>query len=127
MGIKFDPEKCHGCKYCELACSAKHEKIFNPSKARLTVICRYNKGSITVRGHICIQCKICMKICPTDAIEFTDGHMTLDEDKCIACGECATKCPQKCIAMTDVKALICDTCEGDPECVKFCPHGALTY
>ena len=41
MKLTLDAGKCTGCKICELACSAKHEGVFNPRKARLKIIDRY--------------------------------------------------------------------------------------
>ena len=32
-----DMTKCTGCRMCELACSMKHEGVFNPRKARIKV------------------------------------------------------------------------------------------
>lgn len=126
MRLQFNPELCHGCKYCELSCSAKHEKVFNPHKARLNIICRYSKSGVTVKGNVCILCKLCMKLCPVQAISFENESLHVDYDKCIQCGICAEKCPKKCIATAEGRPLICDLCDGNPTCVKFCPHGALT-
>jgi Fe-S-cluster-containing hydrogenase component 2 len=42
---------------------------------------------------------------------------------------CTVACPFG-NAIYDVSTgniLKCDTCDGDPECVRFCPDGALEY
>lgn len=36
-------------------------------------------------------------------------------------------CKYDAIKLTDQKAIICDLCSGDPECVKHCPTTALDY
>lgn len=48
-------------------------------------------------------------------------------DKCIACGRCVETCPGKVPYINPEKkrALVCDLCSGDPECVKVCDWGAL--
>lgn len=56
-----------------------------------------------------------------------DEHIEVDFDKCIGCGICAEKCPKKVVRIRDEKAYICDTCGGDPKCVKTCPQHALTF
>ena len=42
---------------------------------------------------------------------------------------CVISCPLGAIEIDPVKhtAFKCDLCEGDPECVKICLPGALTY
>jgi Fe-S-cluster-containing hydrogenase component 2 len=31
-----DPEKCTGCRLCEVVCSVKHNGVSNPTLARIT-------------------------------------------------------------------------------------------
>ncbi|MBN1469893.1 MAG: 4Fe-4S binding protein [Fusobacteriaceae bacterium] len=45
----------------------------------------------------CIDCGVCMKICPKNAIEFTKFAHTIT-DICISCGLCAKNCPVKAIS-----------------------------
>ena len=33
-----DSEKCTGCRLCEVACSAGHDGISNPLKARIHIV-----------------------------------------------------------------------------------------
>ena len=42
----------------------------------------------------CIQCGICAKYCPMEAISFSDAKIT-DPLKCIRCSSCVKRCPQK--------------------------------
>ncbi len=54
----------------------------------------------------------------------------MDKDKCTACGECFKACPGNVPRIPRGKkyVVICDLCEGDPECVKVCTeagYGAL--
>jgi anaerobic sulfite reductase subunit C len=41
----------------------------------------------------CIACKLCVSICPAQAIEQKDKAFVLDTDKCILCGLCINNCP----------------------------------
>jgi ferredoxin len=36
----------------------------------------------------CIGCRLCVRSCPVDAIEFKNGKAVIDADKCINCGIC---------------------------------------
>ena len=78
---------------------------------------------------VCSQCKVpvCAKVCPTDALQRTDGTVTLNKEDCISCLKCVEACPFGAIyAHEDCDLPIkCDMCGGDPECVKKCPLGAL--
>ena len=41
----------------------------------------------------CIGCKICVNICPVDAISMKDGKAFIDQETCIHCGKCLHICP----------------------------------
>jgi len=40
----------------------------------------------------CISCRLCVSICPANAIEEKDSAFVLDEKKCIYCGLCISNC-----------------------------------
>ena len=40
----------------------------------------------------CISCRLCVSICPVNAIEEKDSVFVLDENKCIYCGLCIKNC-----------------------------------
>lgn len=40
----------------------------------------------------CISCRLCVSICPVNAIEEKDSVFVLDEKKCIYCGLCIKNC-----------------------------------
>jgi Fe-S-cluster-containing dehydrogenase component len=55
----------------------------------------------------------------------------VDRDKCTSCGACIRACPGTVpfLHPVDNKAVICNLCNGDPECVKVCVeagYNALT-
>lgn len=41
----------------------------------------------------CIACRLCISICPVQAIEEKDKEFALDADKCLLCGLCIKNCP----------------------------------
>jgi len=40
----------------------------------------------------CISCRLCVSLCPVNAIEEKDSEFVLDEKKCIYCGLCVKNC-----------------------------------
>lgn len=42
----------------------------------------------------CNQCKACVDICPTEAIELRDAKLVTDAEKCILCMACTGVCPK---------------------------------
>ncbi len=43
--------------------------------------------------NICIDCNLCVNICPAKAIYEKDGEYKFDEEKCIYCSVCTSTCP----------------------------------
>ena len=133
------PSKCTGCRVCELVCSEAHEGTFQPSKARIQVV----SFDVTVQDVpiVCQQCADapCMEACPQDAISRNPDTtaVVVDRELCIQCGACVRACvigldqiaPEQKLAIRldeeEEMSLKCDLCDGDPQCVKFCPTGAL--
>ncbi len=124
------PEKCLGCRTCELICSFNRAEEFNPQKASVSVI-TYDKAQISV-PIMCTQCEeaSCAKVCPVNAISRNeDGAMMVDEKKCIVCKMCVSACPLGNMAFdgNSRKVFKCDLCKGDPLCAKYCPSKAIDY
>jgi len=125
------PETCTGCRLCELACSARHDRIFNPSGSRVKVI-KQDDASLDI-PTVCLQCSkpVCADACTTGALhrDHRTNAVVVDQDKCIGCRACITACPLGSISFDGEKgiAVKCDLCGGDPECVRYCPTGALQY
>jgi Fe-S-cluster-containing dehydrogenase component len=127
----FNPEKCTGCRACELACSFSCEGLFVPNKSRIKAARIDEEGMDIPMG--CFHCDQapCMLLCPVRAIYFDKdmGGVLINHDKCIGCRLCMTACPFGAISYDSERRLVykCDLCGGDPECVKWCFTQALTY
>jgi len=76
--------------------------------------------------HLCSQCMDypCVASCPVTALSVDPNTkaVIVDRAKCISCGKCINACPGTVpyLHPGDNKAVICNLCGGDPECVKVC-------
>jgi len=126
------PEKCSGCRVCEITCAVHREKVNNPKKARLRVISAYPHPVVRM-PVVCSQCKDakCLSACPADAIYSKDGVVRIKNDDCLGCHACVDACPFGAMYVhSDLDVpLKCDLCEdnGDPQCAKMCPTGAIVF
>lgn len=128
--LMISPEKCIGCRTCELVCSFTKINAFNPKNSKVSVF-TYDEAAVSV-PMMCMQCEdpSCMRVCPTDAITKTaDGLVAIDERKCIGCKMCVSACPLGNITFNtyEGKVVKCNLCEGDPKCAQYCPSGAIEY
>jgi len=126
--IKIDPDKCNGCRACEVICSAFHARpkysTNNPARSRIAI--RFDP----LRDMYV----------PVYAGEYTPAECMGRNTYTIAgkeydeCGFCRASCPSRNLFKEPDSGLPlkCDMCEDDPPqeiplCVKVCIHDALTY
>lgn len=130
--ILTDPEKCIGCRTCEVACMMSHQSSATPEAftSRIRVV----KGGTFTTAVGCHQCEDahCANVCPTGAIHRAAGAWLVEQARCIGCKSCMVACPfgamQVRVVEDRVQALKCDLCahrEGGPACVEACPTHAL--
>ncbi len=131
MMLMIHPDKCTGCRNCELACSMEHEKDFRPKASRIHVYTWEREGfSVPM---MCQQCKdaACTTVCMPKAMHRNpaNGQVELDQSKCIGCKMCVQACPFGCASWDFLGSQIlkCDTCGGDPACATICPTHALEW
>jgi Fe-S-cluster-containing hydrogenase component 2 len=129
--LMIHPDKCSGCLNCEQACSYEKEKQFRPAAARVHVYSWEREGFSV--AMMCQQCNDapCASVCPTGAMHRVAGDTLIayDKEKCIRCRMCVQACPFGNALYDSVTDSIvkCDTCGGDPACVRFCPSKALEW
>ncbi len=145
------PERCIGCRHCEVACAIEHSQskdLFGMleevpiSKPRIHVEVGINFLTFPNRCRHCDPAP-CMQVCPTDAIyrDEETGSVLVNYEKCIHCEACAMACPFGIIRFERVYQVKfkrevnakCDGCierqkEGRiPACVEACKTGALEF
>ncbi|KUH32602.1 oxidoreductase [Thermococcus celericrescens] len=132
MWILITPDKCSGCRLCEVACSLEHEGIIWPEASRIRI---YELLPGVNVPHTCVQCPDypCVESCNFDALSVDEktGAVLVDEEKCTKCGACVLACPGNVPRIPTGKGsvVICDLCGGNPKCVEVCHeagHDALT-
>jgi len=129
--LVVDPQKCNGCKLCEIACSLFHNGEVDPGRSRIDIIEWESKGIyLPVLCQHCADAP-CRAACPKDAISWQDdwGMVVIDYDRCISCRMCMAACPFGAIRFDKVREVVfkCDMCDGQPQCVNFCEPEALTF
>jgi formate hydrogenlyase subunit 6/NADH:ubiquinone oxidoreductase subunit I len=63
------------------------------------------RGKIAFQSALCIGCRLCMRDCPTGAIEIRkvgekEFEAEIDFSKCIYCAQCVDVCPKKALEAT---------------------------
>ncbi len=64
---------------------------------------RFEEGSIKIDMRTCrgIECNLCVKACPTNALYWKAGEIGIMEDLCIHCTACVLNCcVDNCITVT---------------------------
>ena len=147
--IIVDYDKCTGCRTCETVCSSYNHKqkvqgemlpgLGNPHYSNIRV---YGFNPDADVPAVCAMCpdNPCIDACPVSrdpktgrkALYREDKTLTIKNDleRCIGCGSCADACRVGVIIPnpeTNKPERMCTLCDGDPQCVKYCPYGALSY
>ncbi|WP_136797360.1 MULTISPECIES: 4Fe-4S dicluster domain-containing protein [Desulfosediminicola] len=107
--VVADPDKCIGCRVCQIACSAAHAdgdraltvgSMKNPFQPRLHLM-RHRYGYAPVQCRHC-EGAPCANSCQVAAIIQKEGVILVDEDKCMGCKTCLIACPFGALEMAPV-------------------------
>ena len=127
--LQIHPEKCTGCKQCELACAWVQTGSFQPSRSVIRVHIFDEQASFA--PYTCFQCDEawCMQACPVNAIDVDEqtGAKVVIDEVCVGCKLCVIACPFGTMFFdkSGNTAAKCDLCAGDPACAKACPTAAI--
>ncbi len=131
--ISFDPSRCensNGCNICITTCSQEKSGTNDSKYSRIKIIPGFNDQPELA---MCRQCGDpgCTMVCPSTALtkDKRTGIIDFNQSKCVNCLLCTVGCAYGGITyhLEVGHVTKCDTCAGDPACVKACPHGALHY
>jgi Fe-S-cluster-containing dehydrogenase component len=149
--LLHEPQRCVGCRRCELSCTAFNDGAGSAYMARVKIFRNLNfgprgagigsyywgegdYGNGKVIAETCKQCPHpvpCAEACPRGAIKAnaTTGARKIDTSLCIGCGICTVACPwgMPTLNKETNKSSKCFLCDGKPECAHACPTGALRY
>ena len=132
--LVVDEDHCTTCMQCMHVCALVKHGVGSHELALIQM----NAHTLYVLENAaqpCLQCvdPQCLRYCPNEAMKVDEktGARVIDQVRCIGCQTCIQSCPYDPprIRFDRVrkKAVKCDLCGGDPECVKVCPTGALKY
>ena len=92
--IDVDMDKCILCEKCAIHCPV--DAIPRTATTKKSI----KEGFTFVQEKMCMNCKLCTKICPEEAInEDSEGKIVVDDSKCIYCGACSNACPARAIIL----------------------------
>ena len=118
MKIRVNKEKCTGCHLCEIICSLSHLGAINTEKSAIRILKDDLDTSIS-QPLICRQCK------EMKCLEGEDITEDVEKMKFIWNKERAERCPFKSLKIFEQNAYHCNTCYGNPQCVKVCTSHAI--
>lgn len=122
---------CTGCGRCQDACP-RSLIILVPLHQDTLVRCQATYPGKRIKKICqvgCIGCRLCVKVCPVEAITFHDNLAQIQVEKCIQCGQCYRKCPTHAITYSRplIESItITPDCVGCTLCNKECPVEAIS-
>ena len=129
--LQVSVERCIACGKCELACAFAHGNEGKPAATRINI---HRRGPEMGTPIVCFQCddrRLCRRSvrprlwCATRR----PAPSTWTAVRCISCRMCVAACPFGNMLWDESYHCVqkCDLCGGDPQCVPFCPTGAIAW
>jgi NAD(P)H-quinone oxidoreductase subunit I len=91
-------------KYAPESATAFLDKVAKDSSLLIPPIAVPDRfrGKIAYNRETCIGCKLCIRICPTKAIEFIpeEKKVKIFISRCCFCAQCNEVCPTNSLSMT---------------------------
>ncbi|AKB24647.1 CO dehydrogenase iron-sulfur protein CooF [Methanosarcina sp. MTP4] len=140
--VMIRPERCMGCRSCEIACAVEHSEskdlftaIGESPVPRKRIYVEYIPDFAVAVPITCRHCEDapCTTVCPTNALsrDEVSRRVTHNPDLCIGCWTCSMVCNYGVIGRQKEArvAVKCDLCPDRevPACVEACPTGALVF
>ncbi len=151
--VFVSPERCIGCRQCEIACAVEHSESKDLATAflerpvpRTRVHVEPGPVESTSFPNRCRHCDPapCLQVCPAGAITRDDtfGVVLVNARRCIGCAMCAIVCPFDVITFHPLAdgldpavavSVKCDGCVdrlrqgGIPACAEVCKVDALVF
>jgi len=129
--IAFDAGRCTGCGECMDACVQAKSEDGDLAHSRIRIVA--GEAPDTWELAMCRQCgdPRCVQECPAAALakNAESGVIDWNAETCVGCLLCTVGCTYGGIVWDESARHVikCDTCGGDPACVKACGEGALKY
>ena len=75
VGVLVHPEKCTGCRVCQMECSFRYHKKFSPALANIRILETPARGLSYVIEYTddCHGCLTCASACVFGALEVEKG------------------------------------------------------
>lgn len=136
--IYVQPDRCTGCKSCEIACAVQHSQTKTLFGALTEEPAPQNRLFAEAADGVkmpvlCRHCEDapCVNACITGCLYWDEnGYVRRKKARCIGCWSCIMVCPFGVITRDEVKhiAVKCDRCHklDVPACVNACPTKALS-
>ena len=129
--IAFHKEHCVYCELCASVCSLSKLERVQPRGACIAVDRDPADAFGELRCSVCDMThdRACVAACPEEALVWDEqtGVVRFVAGLCTMCESCLEACPNVHLDAVTERIMICDLCDGDPLCVKWCPEGALTW
>ena len=59
---------------------------------------KFSKYKMTIAPEKCNNCGVCMRVCPSKAVEKHESYHEIHKSDCLVCMECSRKCKQEAIS-----------------------------